>query len=57
MALEAGLPGSGRVCVNRERRKVGLGLRSASLPLGEATPRHQRGPQEILPMMHRQSSA
>lgn len=54
---EAGLPGSRRGFVNRGRRKAGLGLRSASLPLGEATPRHQREPQVILPTMYRQSSA
>lgn len=48
-----GLPGSRRGFENRERRKVGLGLHSASLPLGEATPRHQREPQVILPTMYR----
>lgn len=48
-----GLPGSRRDFENRERRKVGLGLHSASLPLGEATPRHQRKPQVILPTMYR----
>lgn len=55
--LRGGLPGSRRGFANRGRRKAGLGLRSASLPLGEATPRHQKEPQEILPMMYRQSSA
>lgn len=55
--LRGGLPGSRRGFVNRERRKAGLGLHSASLPLGEATPPHQREPQEILPTMYRQSSA
>lgn len=55
--LRGGLPGSRRGFVNRERRKAGLGLHSASLPLGEATPRHQREPREILPTMYRQSSA
>lgn len=55
--LRGGLPGSRRGFVNRERRKAGRGLHSASLPLGEATPPHQREPQEILPTMYRQSSA
>lgn len=55
--LRGGLPGSRRGFANRGRRKAGLGLRSASLPPGEATPRHQKEPQEILPTMYRQSSA
>lgn len=54
---EVGLPGSKRGFVNRGRRKAGVVLHSVSLPLGEATPRHQREPQVILPTMYRQSSA
>lgn len=54
---EAGLPGSGRGYENRGKRKAGLGLHSASPPLGDATPRHHTDPQVILPTMHRQISA
>lgn len=46
---EAGLPGSGRGYENRGKRKAGLGLHSASPPLGDATPRHHTDPRVILP--------
>lgn len=54
---EAGLPGSRRGFVSRERRKVGRELRLAPLPLSEATLRRRREPQEILPTVHRHGSA
>lgn len=56
IATKAGLPGSRRGFVNRGKRKAGLGLRSASLPLDEATPLHQRESREILPTVYRQNS-
>lgn len=54
---QAKLPGSRRGFANRGMRKAGLVLHSASRPLGEATPHHQREPQEILPTMYKQCSA
>lgn len=51
--LERELPGSGRGFVNRGRRKAGLELRSASLPLGDTTLRHQTKLQENLPTTYR----
>lgn len=56
-ACDRKLPDSRRGFVNRERRKAGLVLHSASRPLGKATPDHQRVPQEILPTMYKQCSA
>ena len=56
MGTEAELPDSRRGFVNIGRKKVGLGRHSASLPLGEAMPRHQRESQVILPTMYRQNS-
>ena len=56
-ALQGLLPGGRSGFANRWRRKAVLGLRSAPLPLGEATLRHRREPQEILPTMYGQSSA